>query len=112
MAICAYSHGEKSMTTKLLEIRDRATFIPALAISIEASDGPLARRAGFESQCIELIHLTSQQCEYDPYSWGGGRTMANAHEYIRTHWDEISEGDVIDVEFILGESGAQKVSEA
>jgi hypothetical protein len=34
-----------------------------------------------------------------------------AHDHIRQHWDELRDGDVIDVEFILGRSSAPKVSE-
>lgn len=100
------------MTTKFVEIRDRHTFVPALAFSIEGADHYLARRAGFHSRMIYLVILTAQQAAYDPWSWTGSRTFKVAHRWLEEHWDEFeSGGGVVDVEFILGESPAPKVSE-
>lgn len=98
------------MTTKLFEIRDAATFIPALAILVSREDGYLMRRAGFGDPCIYLIKLATEQCAYDPYTWDN-RTMAVAHDYIEKHWDELRDGQVIDVQFILGETMVSKESE-
>jgi len=98
------------MTPKLLEIRDRATFIPALAIQVSGEDGYLLRRAGFGDPLIYLIALATQKCQYDPWSWGN-RTMNTAHQYIEREWNTLKDGDVIDVEFILGESTTPKRSE-
>ena len=39
------------------------------------------------------------------------RTMPMAHSWIREHFDEIKDGDVVDVEFLAGVSSAPKVSE-
>lgn len=100
------------MRTKLLEIRDVGTFIPALAIKVSGEDGYLMRRAGFESPMIYLITLATERCAYDPYNWtGGARTLHEAHRYIAEHWMELTDGDVVDVEFILGETSASKRSE-
>lgn len=100
------------MQTKLLEIRDKRTFIPVLAISIDAGDGYLARRAGFgSSRCIQLVHFSSGRSSWDPYEWAD-RTMENAHLYIQANWDELKDHDVMDVEFILGEMSKPKVSES
>ena len=99
------------LNTKFLEIRDAATFIPVLAIRISGQDGYLARRAGFgETACVYLINMTSEKAAYDPYNWGN-RTMITAHEYIAKEWTSLTEGDVIDVEFILGETTVKKRSE-
>lgn len=105
------------MNHKFLEIRDRATFIPALAIHIRSGDSWLMRRAGFggssgdESQ-IFLTYLNGGQCNYDPYQWSGcGRTMRVAHEFIIKHWDNIHNGDLICVETILGERNVPVISE-
>jgi hypothetical protein len=38
--------------------------------------------------------------------------MGNAHHWIIEHWDELKDSDVVDVEFILGETQQPKVSEA
>lgn len=99
------------MDTKLFEIRDAATFIPALAIRLSGEDGYLVRRAGFgDSMQVELIHLNSQKVAYDAYEWDN-RTMNVAHLYIEQHWDELQNGQVIDVEYILGETTKPKLSE-
>ncbi len=99
------------MDTKLIEIRDRATLVPALAIQVSAADGYLMRRAGFgDEPMIYLVMLATEKCRYDPYNWDNPRMMGNAHRYIVEHWDQLSSGDVVDVEFILGESKAPKVS--
>lgn len=105
------------MKTKVLEIRDEATFIPALAVDINPdSDAQryLMRRVGYPCDGEPNIILTrlsgDGQASNDPYSWGG-RTFPVAHTYIIEHWDELSDGDVVDVSFILGETDTQKVSE-
>lgn len=95
---------------KLIEVRDRATFIPAMAIRVSGEDGYLMRRAGFESPMVYLVALAVEKACYDPYNWGN-RTMNTAHLFIQDHWEELKDGDVVDVEFILGESAAPKQSE-
>jgi hypothetical protein len=117
---------EENMPTKALEIRDRGTFIPALAIDmnpkIPDADGGwqeqryLLRRSGYScdgSPMIMLVPLEGQRgkCSYDPYDWTGSRTMHVAHLYILRNWEELKDGDVIDVEFILKETPEKKVSE-
>ena len=51
----------------------------------------------------------------DPYEWVargmGERTMPVAHNWIIEHFDALSDGDVADVQFILGETEKPKVSE-
>jgi hypothetical protein len=111
------------MTTKLFELRDKATFIPVIAIQV-ISDAPLTpqeyyllSRAGYgpASDCVILIRAEcagiDRNATYDPYSWGSARTFPVAHLHIIKHWDELKSGDVIDVEFILGETTAPKTSE-
>jgi hypothetical protein len=97
-------------TPKLLEIRDRGTFIPAMAILVSRDDGYLMRRAGFGDPMIYLVTLATQKCAYDPYSWGN-HTMITAHNFIAEQWATLADGDVVDVQFILGETPAPKQSE-
>lgn len=121
------------MEVKLIEIRDSMTFFSVVAVAMKPTE-PLAvdhcgqydaeryllRRAGYavEETDRTLIAVgrtdadgTSQFC-YDPFSWtSGGRTMREAHRWIEGHWNEIKSGDVVDVEFILGEATAPKRSE-
>jgi hypothetical protein len=99
------------MRSKLFEIRDRATLMPVLAIQISGKDGPLAERAGFDQPQIILIDLENSRCNWDEYEWNGARTLPNAHAYIKKHWRDLTDGDVIDVEFILGETKVPKISE-
>jgi hypothetical protein len=47
---------------------------------------------------------------YDPHNWND-RTKQVSHKWIQDNWDDINDGDVIDVEFILGESTVKKTSE-
>lgn len=100
------------METKLLEIRDRGTFIPALAIRLSGDDGYLARRAGFGFQLVILIHLETMESQYEPHNWKSvARTMPAAHSWLEKHWNEAASESVIDVQFILGETDLPKHSE-
>lgn len=124
------------MQTKTLEIRDRGTFIAALAIrfsfqeheakAIELATAMWEDRSKGERAICRLWHRTGYgpgggpyvimmkladcKAANDPYEWGN-RTMAVAHDYVRGHWDELVDGDVVDVEFILGETTTKKVPE-
>jgi len=104
------------MQTKLIELRDRGTFIACLAVSIDGNDGYLARRAGYGDRCILFMRAdgrsTMTRCEvtYDPYDWRD-RTFTTAHLWLTEHWDEVRDHDVVDVEYILGETDAPKRSE-
>lgn len=101
------------MDTKFVEIRDRGTFIPALAFSIEGADHYLARRAGFGARMVYLVGLNAERCAYDPYNWpSGSRTYKIAHLWLSENWDAFESGGVVDVEFILGERTEPKVSES
>lgn len=106
------------MKTKALEIRDEGTLIPALAVDMNPSDRNdaqrwLLRRCGYACNGEPNVILTrldgNGKATNDPYDWGD-RTMANAHHWIIEHWDELSDGDVVDVSVILGETPTPKVS--
>lgn len=108
------------MQNKLFEVRDRATFIPVMAIHIDGNctdqEDWLLRRSGYgkseDRDYVYLIHLQTGEGQYDPYKWGRcSRTLHEAHKYIIAHFDELQTGDVIDVEFILGESATKKTTE-
>lgn len=113
------------MQAKALEIRDEGTFVAALAVDMNPDladqNGPrrqtwLLRRCGYACDGrpnIILTHLagTGEQATNDPYAWGLRRTFAVAHNYIIDNWATLKDGDVVDVEFILGETTAPKQSE-
>jgi hypothetical protein len=106
------------MRIKLLEIRDRATFIPAYAIKMQPDNDAqryLLRRGGYlcryDDNIIILGFLNHPaRSSYDPYDWND-RTMQTAHNYIAENFDALADGDVVDVEFILGEATEKKQSE-
>jgi hypothetical protein len=109
------------MTTKVVEIRDRATRISAVAIRLDPADE--AERATFglsgygttaEDQAgyIILLRIDPVAAHADKYDWSqSARTMQVAHDHIERHFNGIESGDVIDVEFILGESHQVKRAE-
>jgi hypothetical protein len=106
-----------SLETKVIEIRDSATFIPVLCVDIQPHSGIQTyymRRLGYPCDGRPNILMTrlsgEGQATNDPYAWRG-RTFPVAHNHIIDHWQELSDGDVVDVEFILGEKPTKKVSE-
>jgi hypothetical protein len=75
----------------------------------------LMRRCGYPCDGEPNILITKLTADgspawNDPYGWGG-RTYPVAHDFIIRHWTELADGDVIDVEFILGETSQPKHSE-
>lgn len=105
--------------TKVFEVRDRATFMPVLAIAVSGDSDPLLRRAGFGPDplviLIPLEHLEGacgHRWQWDPHDWETqARTIPQAHIYIRDNWNFLEDGAVIDVEFILAETREPKRSE-
>lgn len=105
---------------KYFEIRDSATHIPAVSFRFEAKtekERYLIARCGYgrtleeQKEHVMLVRLEHMKANYDPHRWGTTRTMTVAHHYIIEHWDTLSSGDVVDVQFILGETDKPKVSE-
>jgi hypothetical protein len=101
--------------TKLFEIRDDGTHIPAVAVKLTPSsndwDYPI-RRAGFTTHPgVMLAKIATNGSSIDPYGWKGCRTMTTAHVYIENNWDTLKTGDVIDVEFVAGIRTVPKRSE-
>jgi len=121
--------------TKLIEIRDSMTFIPALATRLVAVETQRERdwrdedpeeTCGYDTECwllgcaglgrlgsytVLLGHMQDNKYRVDSCEWGSARTMRVVHEWLEQHWDEVRSGDVIDVEFILGETSEPKRSE-
>lgn len=105
------------MKTKVFEVRDAATFIPVVCVEINSTDRVqekyLVSRMGFspERRYIQLVWVSASKTEYDPFRWND-RTMFNAHQWIRENWDSLHGGEVVDVEWILGEKKTVKASES
>lgn len=109
------------MTSKLFEVRDSNTYIPVLAVRLDSeseAERYMLGRSGygitFEEQAryVLFMRIAGGTDEYscDPYTWSD-RTMTTAHKYAVEHFDELKSGDVIDVEFILGETTKPKPSD-
>ena len=109
------------METKLFEVRDRGTMIPAIGTKMTATDPrgiALLRRAGYDPFAMHgsaLILFTDAQggriAHYDEFEFGSARTMSVALQFIRRNWSKLESGDVVDVEFILGETATKKEPE-
>ena len=105
------------MLTKALELRDSGTFIPILAVDMNPGNEAeryLLRRCGYPCDGEPNIIVTrldgNGKATNDPYAWGG-RTYPVAHDWIIKNWRQLMDGDVVDVEFILGEKPEKKNSE-
>ena len=109
------------MQIKLFEIRDSATCISAIAIrpgmegcapdaEAQAQRRYHLGRTGYMPHHVEgsrpvlLGDLNGRQkfCT-DPYDWGN-RTWAVAHAHIEEKFDELIDGQVIDVRVLAGEA--------
>lgn len=107
------------MEVKCLELRDRGTFIPVICLRpVPENEGQryLLCRDGYRGDnsehCIIMIDAQCRGVSYDPYNWSDGRTKGFAHQHIEKHWHDLKDGDVIDVEFIRGETSKPKTSES
>jgi len=115
---------------KLIEVRDDGTTMPCMVTALcanatmEEAERWLTRRGGWGEDQIGLYFaaLCPENNEYavgvvgHPYihTWSQAqhsRTLKVAWEWVQTHWDEVSSGDVVDVEFLLGERKTPKLSD-
>lgn len=109
------------MEVKLFELRDAGTFIPVIAIKPDSRSEVefwLLERAGYgDTQEHQRDYVLFGRLDgtsmlvYDPFEWGGSRTMHVAHQYAIDRWNDLVSGEVIDVEFILGLKAEPKESE-
>lgn len=100
------------MQIKCIEIRDRMTFVPAIAMRFTGAQSWLLRRAGFavDMDYVILIPLNRNNYCYDAWQWND-RTFHNVHKELGENWDKYESGSLIDVEFLLGETSEPKTSE-
>lgn len=97
------------MIIKCVEIRDRNTCIPAIAIKMSAGD-PIEEtflwREGYprDGSGVVLMKLSDQRATSDVYGWDGSRTMTAAHHWIEQNFDVLNNGAVVDARVVLGEA--------
>lgn len=109
------------MQAKLFEIRDEGTTIPTMAVRMKSDEEVeqwIIHRAGYVVlnnkdmfRQIILTNLNTSASSHDPHNHGRSRTMREAHLYIEKNWDTLESGDLIDVQFLRGETDKPKVSE-
>jgi hypothetical protein len=96
------------MEVKFLEIRFGSAFIPAVALRAiprNQKERYILSRAGFSSPGIFLAPL--QGIEF-PSLKAFGFTL----NYLERHWDAVSSGDVIDVDYLTGERDKPRITES
>lgn len=104
------------MTVKTFEVRDVGTTVPVLALKLGARDARdrwILDRTGYETPeaYVILLRLNPIEGQYDPYEWTYGRTLRIAHFHLQEHFDDLPNGAVIDVQFILGETPSPRETE-
>jgi len=80
-----------------------------------SSEAWLLRRSGFNDHngLVTMFKASSRSVDsvtYDPYDWTN-RTLKTAHHYIQHNWDKLRTGQVIDVQYVLGEYPTPRRSE-
>jgi hypothetical protein len=91
-----------------VEIRDKATFIPAIVMKV---DNTYPCRVSGLGNRVLLINMNTLKGEYDAGMWPS-RTLREAHKWACKEFEKLYPGCVIDVEYILGETSISKSSQA
>lgn len=113
------------MKTKMFEVVDRATCLVVVATKMTPEyknddydeyerEYNLLRKMGFSdfktNPLVLMYSVDHKKGYYTPYEWNS-RTMTTAHKYIQDNFDELEQDDVIDVEYVLGETQEIKKSQ-
>ncbi len=112
------------MKSKIFEVRDAGTFLPVIALHLDPHDEAeryLLARSGYgrtaeaqrQSNYVILLRANAEHtpANYNPEVWHD-RTMTVAHKYIEKHFAMLASGAVVDVQYILHETVAPKLSES
>jgi len=96
---------------KLIEVRDHATCISAIAIKISTT----AKVAQMSSALSHVIfgYLGNGLIYVNPYDWRGCNihTMRPVHIYLQEHWNEVRSGQLLDARVLRGETDTSCVSD-
>lgn len=110
---------------KMIEVRDEGTTIVCIAMKPDPTTEAEAwgySRTGYgltpdDNRAYVLIAPLAGGdglLTCDPYKHPGAparRTLWAAHRWLKVHWHEVESGDVVDVQYILGETEAPKIPE-
>ena len=88
---------------KHLELRDSMTCIPVVCMLVQ--DNPMTRSAGYEPSNPHVIvcKIQTGEAHMNSYNWMD-KWMQTAHLYIVNTWLELMDTDVIDFQYIRGET--------
>lgn len=106
------------MQVKVIEIRDSMTYFALLCVNMQPDNDAQRyhmRRVGYPCDghpniVVTKLSADNAKATNDYFAWGD-RTMAVAHKHITEAWDALRDGDVVDVEYLLGETKQSKESE-
>jgi hypothetical protein len=70
----------------------------------EAAAALLERFGIARDKGVVVVNLEDQTARGDFCAWENSPVMATAHAYIDGRFDKLADGDIVDVEFILGET--------
>ena len=110
------------MIIKMFEVRDEGTCIVVLAYRMKPANEAqqlLWERCGYgpgadgqaEYVWLQRIDGGEGKGTSDVFQWGNSRTMHEAHKYIKKNFDSMKDGEVVDVQFINGETTVKKDAE-
>lgn len=104
--------------TKLFEIRDIATKMTLVAtqLGINHNDAELscAQWAGYgdteeeQRQHIIFYFPADKEGHSDIYHWYGNRTEFCSVAFVKSFFEDLRHGEVIDIEYLLGETDESK----
>lgn len=102
---------------KMLAVMDTCTRIPLIAFKVSPNtmkEGIMLERHGFTinpHQYTFFYDLNSGTCSYDPYKMNDFHTLTPACRHIERNWDSVKSGDLIDVEYMRGDTDAPRIWE-
>jgi hypothetical protein len=105
------------METKIFEVRDIATRIMLVVISLATTNKRELnnlRRDGYNpsEEYYLFIWPGFNEVSYNPDMWIKKRTRYISTSFVGTYFNRLNTGDVIDVEYLIGESIKKKYPEA
>ena len=98
------------METKIFDVRDSGTEMGAFAIRLDPGtdlERDVLERRGFRGGVGLIVGTLGPapiEATYDRFHWDAGehvrsnRTMFRAHSLIASRWDDLTSGDLIDLD--------------